>query len=846
VEQIDDHGGGGFVLMDSHSFPIEAAKPPATTESPHHVFILPALIPPRLDDITILILTDGNRRSSPGGGYACGARQVVSIAEHLARRPDVAAMVACVLSPDNIAKRGDGFFFELYEAFIDLGVAITTRGALVSANIRMEPWGDLGLLRARGGYALALADAVEAVARMTSSVADPDLRLLLGVGYGPDTALELDVDLILRTGMEEPGVLRLSGLRTSEGLVNCAMDTLWPDLDARGMDEVIEFYKQRASSRFVGGHSISVIVEIVAALAEAELEDPVRVTMPTSAPPRALVAALDGLYAGRLRGCTTIAIEFAGEEHAWEEHAAPLRYGPSRGARKEIRLVGGSPWGSPMCEGEISAVLAPGQEPPSFTLPGWLSHGSANVHACTATAEGIVRGIREAQRFAAAHPPLLGRDRRAGCLAVPRAPEIAKAHAGALDREEMGDRFVDKTLQWAAAAGLLLPHAAWQRAAENYALTAFFIHHRIRTEWDEAGALWEERADLTARYMLIVAVGDEAVFDRDLDGETQEQRWLRLEASSRFLLHALETEGPLPRVPRVPGAELLVVIAREWRALLDRYQRSCLPAVSASFRFGLRDLYAASLAEHRPSVAARLLARGGEDPARVSAIEDRIAATPPFVAARARALVGAALGGDILATNELSALLYLTEVASAVGAGLLFRTAALAAPSASVPRGSLSLLEETSLLLDYQFRLANDLSGFLKEPSGDRDSKENACTILVPQAASGVARAAAIVQALAACRRLSAWIGGEVNGRADRLAAAWPSMGAVVQRGVFVGRRVYEVGHYTTLSRAAMSAIFDEAEAALTAHGDKAGRRTACISRSASASFAAPPPVQSA
>jgi hypothetical protein len=815
--------------MDRPSSAIESTNPPAASAHPHHLFILPTLTPRRLDDLTILILPDGNRRSSPGGGYTGGAARVVSIAEHLARRRDIAAMVACILSPDNIAKRGDGFFFELYKEFIELGVAIEMREALVAAKIRMEPWGDLGSLRARGGQAVALADAIEAVAEMTASVADPDLRLLLGVGYGPDTARELGVDVILRTGMEEPGVLRLSGLRTGEGIINCAITTLWPDVEPRDLDDVIELCKQRASSQFAGGHSLSVIVDLIEALSKAEIDAPVRVTIPTSAPPPAIAAALDRLFAGPLHGCSTIAVE-----HASDEGAAPTRYGPEQGAQHELRVVGGSPWGRPRCEGELAAVLASGQEPPVFTLPDWLPLGNANVHACAATVEGTVRGIREAQRFAAAHPPLLGRDRGTGRAAAPRAPEVVGARASASDRDEMGDRFADKTLQWAASAGLLLPHPAWQKAAANYALTAFFIHFRIPTEWDEAGARWEERADLTARYMLLVAAGDEGIFDRILDGETPEQRWIRLEASARFLQGALPSKRARPRLPRVPGTELLSAIAREWRVLFDRYQRSCHPAAAASFCVGLAGLYTASLAEHRIGFASGLLAGRGEDPAAVAAIEKRFAATAPFIAARARALVGGALGGDLPATNELLVLLYLAEVASSIGAGLLFRTAALTAPASSVTSRSIHLLEAAATLLDYHVRLSNDVSGFLESPGGDRDPKENACTILVPRSASGATRVAAIVQALALCRRLAAWIGGEVGGQIDRIAAAWPSMGTILRRGAFVGRRVYEVGHYTTISRTGMSAIFDEADEVLTGQRDEVARCKTCGSRLAS------------
>ena len=54
---------------------------------------------------------------------------------------------------------------------------------------------------------------------------------------------------------------------------------------------------------------------------------------------------------------------------------------------------------------------------------------------------------------------------------------------------------------------------------------------------------------------------------------------------------------------------------------------------------------------------------------------------------------------------------------------------------------------------------------------------------------------------MAVLRRIAKWLG--------------IAMGVVLLRGVFVGRRVYEVGHYTTASRAQLSAIFAEADAAL-------------------------------
>jgi hypothetical protein len=306
--------------------------------------------------------------------------------------------------------------------------------------------------------------------------------------------------------------------------------------------------------------------------------------------------------------------------------------------------------------------------------------------------------------------------------------------------------------------------------------------------------------------MILVAAGDEGIFDRVFEDETPEQRWMRLEVSSRFLGDVLRSEGPRADLPCVQGAELLAAIAAQWQRLFDDYHGSCLPAAAASFRAGLEGLYAASLAEHRARAASDLLALN----------EECFAAMPPPIAARARALAESAPAGcSPAAANELRALLYLAETSGAIGAGLLFRAAALAAPAsgvASVTSESIAVLDEAATVLDYHVRLSNDVSGLLESPAGDRDPKENMCTILVPETASGAVRQAAVVQALATSRRLAAWLSGEVGAHLDRVAAVWPSMGVILRRGVLVGRRVYEVGHYTTLSRAEMSAIFAEAD----------------------------------
>ncbi|MFT3773930.1 MAG: hypothetical protein QM820_51835 [Minicystis sp.] len=762
----------------------ESIAPEAASAQAHSLFLLPERAPSP-GGITILILADGNTRGASGGGYAAGGRKVVTIAEHLARRPDVAVMVACILSPDNVARRSDRFFQQVYKEFVQLGVAIRARGALVAAGVRMDVCGDLGPLRARGGHGALLADAIEAVAALTAVVERPALLLRLGVGYGRDTAREVSADIVLRTGMEEPGALRLSGLRTGERIACFATTTLWPDIEPRDLDEVIALGKQRAGARFARGYGAEAIAEIVQALAEADIDAPLRMTIPASAPHAEVAAALDRLAV--LHEHAKVGVELMmGSRDDWRW------LGPSAGARQVIRVVSGPPYEGLPGEGDIASVLAPGQEPPSFTLPDWPFLEHANAHACAPTAAGIVAGIRAALRFSAAHPPLHGADR-----VIAPAPERIDAIA---------DRFAAKILDWAAGAGLRIPSAPWQRAAENYALTGLFIHFRVPTAWDPAGAQWESRAELAAKYMVLVAAGDEAVFDHVAEGETSEERWRRIEAASRYLQGALR--GGESAAPEVGGAAVMRAIAEQWRALFDHHARSCHPGVAEGFRVGLEDLYARSVDELRAGSTVDPFAHGRDEQALAALIEDRFAAAPPIIAALARKLV--AHIADPAAADALRVLLYLREAGSAIGAGLLFRAAALAVPATYVTDRGLVLLDATAMLLDYSVRLANDLSGFLDTPGGDRDPKQNACTILLSPALSGPARAARIVEVVVTCQRLAAWIGAEVGDHIESLAAAWPAMGEAVRRGAFVGRRVYEVGHYTTASRAEMLAIFAE------------------------------------
>jgi hypothetical protein len=118
-------------------------------------------------------------------------------------------------------------------------------------------------------------------------------------------------------------------------------------------------------------------------------------------------------------------------------------------------------------------------------------------------------------------------------------------------------------------------------------------------------------------------------------------------------------------------------------------------------------------------------------------------------------------------------------------------------------------------LLDYRFRVANDLANLHAASNGDRDPKENAWTILVPKHLEGSRRELAAARAIATVRRVADRIGGCLERELERLSGLWPSVARWIRRGILVGRRVYEIGHYSSLPASSMRRIADELDGSL-------------------------------
>jgi len=162
--------------------------------------------------------------------------------------------------------------------------------------------------------------------------------------------------------------------------------------------------------------------------------------------------------------------------------------------------------------------------------------------------------------------------------------------------------------------------------------------------------------------------------------------------------------------------------------------------------------------------------------------------------------------------KELTVWIFLGHTAPSIAAGILFRHVALLWPASLVTEEMASVLDGVATLIDYRFRLANDLSDLRGETGFDRDNKPNAWSVLVPAGAHNVEAANAIIEAITLCRAILAWIDQELAQALAALDRVWPTLACIVRRGILVGALVYKRGHFATASWPLMCEVFLQVE----------------------------------
>ncbi|MFC1749721.1 hypothetical protein ACFL2V_13045 [Pseudomonadota bacterium] len=823
----------------------EVGSQPEIGESQaERIYILPQVGRDDSGNLGIFILPDGNNRSKAvhGTDYNDGGRNIVRIAEALAERNDVSVMVGSILSPENIAKRSDSFFRELYAAFVGLGVSIETKGTLVDANIKLEIHGDTGVLLQRGGYAARLAYMMNAVCARTAHLEEPSLRLILGVNYDEDTAMDLGCNIILRSGMESEDAIRLSGTRSHEGIANYGSTKLWPEITAEDVYSVIDDYKRafavKVSDVFQLGYSPAFIIDVLRTQSGNDITDPFDATITACASEHELRSALIDFYnrnEGAANAVRTVLKSKNGDTVS--------EFGPSDTNKTVTVLLGSRPRIDE--DSPYTSVLAPGQLSGPFKLPSFPQVGYANVQRCPATPDGIVEGIRQAINFTRSHTFLKGAERQIDqespshdVTEIPEfslyeslseliqgkedvsAEELAarpEANVEAVDNfNAVADVFVAKLLPWAREKGLPLEHDFQYRAVMNYFLTSFFLlYYPDHPNWQDFQETWEMDASQLAKYMGIVYLTDESIFDIELEDESQEDRRERLRASSDYIQRVI-LEGRLEAgsPPDVLQREVLETIARSWEEFIAHAETIAHPMLLGKWKASLANLYQCHVNEWEllsiKNPLVDQLAIDSES-ATIQIREKYFPSLPASVAATMEMDLEKAQSSGLATQNEgrynLYLNTYLADINDSIGAGLAYRTVALNVSADDLDEESLELIDTICTLSNNAFRIANDLSDFMSRDADDSDNKFDSFHIMREKYSFSMPEAEATMQAVIDLRQRCEIMEQEIAENVVKLGNKCPKVALAVMRSV-IARDIYKEGHYRTITRENMTNLF--------------------------------------
>lgn len=794
------------------------------------IYLLPLFEDEAPEQFNILIQTDGNNRAKGlNQGYDDGGKNVVNIARHLATRGDVSTMLACIMSCDNADKRGEDFFWKMYQAFVALGMRIQTDGILINDNIRLMVSGQLENLKSKGPNAKKLAEIIEQVCRLTDGIREPKMTLSLGVNYDANIALDNEVDIIVRSGMEEPGTMRLSGMKTAPRISNVGSTTLWPHMRSEEIDTIIEKAKKDIHQGFKNGYTPEGIAEIIRSTKNGG-EKPVTITVPFSGDVETITSTLDKNFRGEQE-------KNSGSIHVMGKTGEIVRSYRGDPKTTTFHIVPGSSASRFHPEGGYTMIVAPGQEERNIVLPETPEADYATIISCEKNPRAIAEAVKKAIIFCTRHEKLKGAERKSsanktrGAYELPeyqryrglqmhfqgnghRQRTVEEVAASLIDDspeqnsfELKADLFVAKMLNWGEKIGAPLKREVEFLAFTNYVLTSYFMtYFPEHPEWEKYGEEWEKNAEILAKYMGLIYMADEAIYD--IEDENPEEKKTRITKATEILTAAIYDLEPANG--EEPVDETTKNIASELRKLSRVLKAEAHPEMYRRWQKALAHLFKSFTEEWNEEIFKNPLVHNLKN----SPSENREAfrakyyhGKPPFIQRKIDDAMGEISNPRL---HDIQLLTYLFDIENSIGAGLAYRTLANTVPGHEIDEQFTEELEEICTLSNFYFRLANDLSGFLSRNQGDIETKQDACTIMISKHMdTGKEEPAAILLAVGEIKTLIEELKREINSKRTAFAEKWPQLGTPIIR-ADIAELIYKEGHYRTTNRSKMSSHFDK------------------------------------
>lgn len=796
-------------------------------EEKNKIYILPPLSERDIDNLKILILTDGNNRAKGlNQGYDDGGKNVVRIAEYLAQRGDVSKFVACIMSAENAAKRSEQFFWKLYQAFAALGARIGLNQTLVKDGIRLDVQGNLDELRERGGVFSEFADMVETVCKKTHHIEKPKLNLVLGINYDPDIAIDEDVDIIYRSGMEVPESVRLSGMRTHHGIKNFGSTTLWPNVETAEIESVLENTKKDASPVMHVGYNPAELVSITTNAFPSKAKD-IDIHIP---------------FCGNIE---EVRREFAASDKKPMRNAIYIEskrgdivaeYGtPGKG--NAVHILPGSTVMYDLDLGNYDCIIAPGQLATHFTLPENPEADHATIFRCQNTPAAIVEAVQEAVLFCTTQERLQGGERKSSGeyrfeQFVKEFAHLEKLASGfkSTDVRELKERFAELEkkknfgnlenykkikevfvafmFNWAKKRGLPINSEPQFYAFINYATTSLFMTYFPQySQWEKHGEKGAERAFILGKYMSLVYMADEFIYDFEIPDQEQKKKMMAV--ATEILCDAAEGEKILPeRVPAdIPNREILLKIAYEIALMSHKFSTGSNKEIAGEWVESMQNLFKSFAAEWSEKVITDSESNEGE------IHKTLLKKAPAFLREKieqAKTKLGGNTEEQLDGKTDLHLYRYFLEIEDSIGAGITFRTLACTADVKNISKETMDTYRELCFLMNIFYRMANDISGRLSRNFNDRETKTDCCSIIgAKYLKKGKSEEESLIESIVELKKLMEEISGLIGEKRKILVKNWPLIGIAFVH-ADIAELIYGKGHYRTTPTVEMDKYIQE------------------------------------
>jgi hypothetical protein len=723
----------------------------------HEIMCHPEWRLPRQFGLHILYLPDGNNRTTQNlKGYAGGANTVVEVAHSTAKRGDVAVAVFCIISDLNAQKRPEAFFQALVEQFSRLWTSIVHKGYLIRADIRCRVFGNLEKLKTMGGARQKLVEEVEAVCKATESVIRPKMFMDFWLAYSTDIAYESDIDLVVRTGAEDPEVAR-PGLSLPLNVPCIVTKTLWPEVQPAEIEALIDGGLRDVQAQFGRGYDLTFAESLLRSLPLSRVPAKARLSLPVCAPEAEIIAMLQRVYANPQDGPEVLTQYFSRE--------GTVTFGATEDIWYTLRIIPAARWFEFAAE-SYDAIITPGQHAGTARLA--MPAGQAHVHSCVSTVDGVLDAFHRAVQFPMKHVLLHGADRSQAASLKCSSPwsidllelmhafaqhpqwsveDVVRAHAPpeadiATETAWRIQSLTAKVLGRALAEGLILPDEEMERrlAPAAQSITTLLVS---RSNAQVESTFDENAAEVVVRSLLALTAGEHGIFERVYPGETQVEKNKRIAAAAQGLAAEVEVwPGVAPEATR--SARLVRLIRKQWQQLLDARLSAGSEWVEL-VQGALRRHYGAKEREQAPEVLdnphVQWLCFGGL-PRREAMrdIEQRYASTTPRpIGERIRHLLETDVTEDgrfQQVRREMQALLYLAETTHRRGLEVLAFFCALAVAPNQLTKERLQAIQLVGQLADYRLQISEDLADLDQVGQLDGKGKTSALTILLPKMAS--------------------------------------------------------------------------------------------------------------